>query len=328
VADRTALVTGAAGFIGGHLSRRLAMGGWEVVALDRRPPAAELDLAGLRYHRIDVRDAGRVAELMKGVDTVFHLASIHLEVGESASVFEDVNVGAVRGIVSASARAGVRRFVHTSSVGIYGHVTEPPADESAPKNPGTTYERTKLRGEEAALQTAAERDVDLVVVRPAWVYGPGCPRTAKLSRALRKGRFFYIGDGSNLRHPLFIDDMVDAFLAATDAPERARGKAYIIGGPRYMPLREMVETFARVLSVPPPRLTVPARLAGGLGLAAEFSFGLLKREPPFSRRSITFFENDNAFDTSAAARDLGFQARVDLEEGLRRTFGANGMKPA
>lgn len=296
--------------------------------MDRNPPPAQLESANLRYHQIDIRDTDRVRRLLDGVDTVFHLASIHLEFEKSPSLFEEVNVRAVRELVSASGRAGVRRFVHTSSVGVYGHVADPPADESAPKNPGTTYERTKLRGEEAALETSAEIGLDLVVVRPAWVYGPDCPRTAKLARALRKGIFFYIGDGSNLRHPLFVGDMVDAFLAAADGPARALGRAYIIGGPRYMPLREMVETFARVLGVRAPRLTVPARLAGGLGLAAEIFFGLLNREAPFSRRTIVFFENDNGFDTSAAARDLGFRAEVDLEEGLRRTFREDGTNPA
>ena len=214
----------------------------------------------------------------------------------------------------------MRRLVHTSSVGIYGHVEDPPANEDAPKHPQTPYERTKLAGEEAVLRCAREAGLDVVVLRPAWVYGPGCPRTAKLLRSLRKRRFFYVGAGANLRHPLFIDDMVDAYLCAAAAPAEVAGRSYVIAGPRSMTLREMVETFARASGVMAPRLRLPRGVSRGLALAAEVAFRIAGREPPFSRRSLAFFENDNAFDTSAAERDLGFRAKVDLEEGLQRTL--------
>jgi nucleoside-diphosphate-sugar epimerase len=258
------------------------------------------------------------------VQTVFHLASVHLDVRARPDEFEAVNVRAVDGLVTACAKAGVRRLVHTSSVGIYGHVAAPPAREDSPKNPETPYEKTKLEGEVAALRRAAEVGLEIIVVRPAWVYGPGCPRTAKLLRAVRNGRFVYIGDGSNLRHPVFIDDMVDAYLLAAAAPSAAAGKAYVIGGPRSMALRELVETSARVLEVRAPRLTVPRALARLVGLGAELAYGTLGKEPPFSRRSLAFFVNDNSFDITAAARDLGFVPKIDFEEGLRRTVDEAG----
>jgi nucleoside-diphosphate-sugar epimerase len=313
------LVTGAAGFMGRHLVRRLAQEGSPVRALDLEPRPAALALPGVTYAQGDVRDRALLSELLPGVDTVFHLASVHLSVHAAPSLFRSVNVEAAEGLVTLCAGAGVRRIVHTSSVGVFGHVADPPATEDSPKNPQNEYERTKLNGERAALTRAAEVGMDVVVLRPAWVYGPGCPRTAKLLRSVRQGRFFYVGDGSNLRHPIFIDDAVEAYRRAAEASAGVAGRPFIVAGPRAVTLRELVESCARVLEVGAPRLSLPRGFALGVGWATELTFGLAGREPPFSRRTLAFFDNDNAFDTAAAETALGFRPRVDLEEGLRRT---------
>lgn len=291
--------------------------------MDVRPPPARVEGSGIEYHQGDVRDADLLGRLMAGVDVVHHLASVHLEVHAGEEAFRSVNVEAVRSLVRLAAEAGVRRFVHTSSVGIYGHVRRPPAAEDAPRSPTTAYERTKLAGEEAALEEAAAVGQDLVVVRPAWVYGPGCPRTGKLLRAIGKGRFFYVGSGQNLRHPVYIDDMVEAYRRIADAGPDVAGKAYIIAGPRWVTLRELATACAGALGVSPPRLSIPAPAFHVLALAAEAGSGLVGREPPFSRRSAAFFQNDNAFDTAAARADLGFSPAVDLAEGLQRSLTAD-----
>lgn len=316
--DGPALVTGAAGFVGSHLTEALAGLGTQVRAVDQAPSKDTFG-SGVAYHRADVRDRERIARLLDGADVVFHLASVHLDVHAEAAEFRSVNVEATRQLVELCGEAGVRRLVHCSSVGVYGHVADPPAAEDAPKRPQNAYERTKLEGERAARARARELGVDLVVLRPAWVYGPRCPRTAKLLRAVRRGRFFYVGDGSNLRHPVYVEDMIRALLLA-GAGAREQAGPYIIGGPRYLPLREVVETFAEVQGVPAPRLRVPRAAALALGWTLELAFGAVGREPPFSRRSLAFFENDNAFDTSKAERELGFRPSVALKEGLRRTL--------
>jgi dihydroflavonol-4-reductase len=321
-APRT-VVTGAAGFIGAHLARRLADAGAEVEAVDVRPCPPQLNHPGIRYSVADIRDAERLGELLPGADTVFHLASVHLDVHADVDAFEAVNVRAAEQLVSLCAAAGVRRLVHTSSVGVFGHVSHPPAAEDAPKRPGSPYERTKLAGEVAVVNRASRVGLDTIVLRPAWVYGPGCPRTEKLLRSIGSGRFFFVGTGSNLRHPLFIGDMLDAFQLARDAQpaaDPADPRIYIVAGPAAVTLREMVHAVAAALSVPPPRLRLPRPVAVAAGLASEIAFRPLRRDPPFSRRTLAFFENDNAFSTAAIEGDLGFTARVGLEEGLRRTL--------
>ncbi|MFQ5889858.1 MAG: NAD-dependent epimerase/dehydratase family protein [Gemmatimonadota bacterium] len=316
------VVTGAAGFIGRHLATQLAAAGYAVRAVDVKPRSEELERPAISYFRIDLREPGALGEILDGAHTVFHLASTHLEVGATVEEFEAVNVRATEALVELCAQTGVRRLVHTSSVGIYGHVADPPAREESPKNPQTPYERSKLAGEMAALKRAGETGLWIVVLRPTWVYGPGCPRTAKLLRAIRTGRFFYVGDGSNLRHPLYIGEMINAFQVACAAPEGANGRAYIIGGPETLALRTLVETCAAELEVAPPALRVPRPLARGIGLMMERGFALAGRQPPFSRRSLAFFENDNAFDIGRASRELGFKPRVSFAEGIRRTIDA------
>jgi nucleoside-diphosphate-sugar epimerase len=313
------VVTGAAGFIGAHLCRRLASDRHDVVAIDVKASPPALELPGVHSVKADIRDTGRCSAQLGGADAVVHLASVHLAVGAPDEEFRDVNVHASARLADAAGRAGVRRFIHVSTVGIYGHVAKPPANEDTERRPVNAYERTKLEGEQAVSELADRIGLDCRVVRPAWVFGPGCPRTAKLLRSVQRRRFFYVGRGSNLRHPVFVDDVVDALLLAAQVPAPSR-RDYIVAGPRALPLRELVDTCADTLGAPRPRLRLPRPALVAAGRAAEMAGRLLSTEPPFSRRSLAFFENDNAFDIGAARRDLGFEPRVDFAEGIRRTL--------
>jgi nucleoside-diphosphate-sugar epimerase len=315
-----ALVTGAAGFIGAHCVRYLAARGWRVRALDvhAAPPAfSKLDV---EFSVQDLRDSARLASAVEGMDVVLHLASVHLDVGATDDEFEAVNVRAVTHLVEACAAARVRRLVHVSSVGVYGHVEHPPANESAPLHPVNTYERTKRAGEEAARTAAARCGVDLVIIRPSWVYGVGCPRTAKLIGALKKGRFFYIGAARNLRHPVFIEDFLDGMMLAATAGPEISGSTFNIAGPRWMTVEEMVTTFAKAMQVSPPTLRIPRWLGLTAGWSAEQIGAVLKFNPPISRRTLAFFENDNAFDIGAARKALAFEPRTELLDGVRRVL--------
>jgi nucleoside-diphosphate-sugar epimerase len=312
-----ALVTGAGGFIGSHLIRYLATRGWAVRAIDVHPPADPLN-GNIEYRVCDIRDEPGLSQAIEGVDYVFNLASVHLDVHASFDQFQSVNVQALERVVELSANARVRRLIQVSSVGVYGHVASPPAKEDAPLHPENDYERTKAAGEEIASRAADRSGLDLVIVRPSWVYGAGCPRTAKLLRALRKGRFFYIGKGNNLRHPLYIDDFLQGVELAARAPPRVAGRTFNLAGPRWMTVEEMVSQFARAIDVPPPKLHAPRWMGMTVGWAAEQVSAVVGAEPPISRRTLTFFENDNAFDISAARQAFGFDPRTDLPGGARR----------
>jgi nucleoside-diphosphate-sugar epimerase len=140
---------------------------------------------------------------------------------------------------------------------------------------------------------------------------------------LRKGRFFYIGRGENLRHPIYIDDFLHGIEAAALGPPHIAGQTFNLAGPRWMTVEEMVSQFAQAIEVPAPKLHAPRWLGLTVGWAAEQVSAALGAEPPISRRTLAFFENDNAFDISAARGAFGFDPRTELPGGVRRA-AANG----
>lgn len=196
-------------------------------------------------------------------------------------------------------------------------MVDPPADEESPCRPELAYERTKLAGEEAVRAAIRDHGFPAVILRPVWVYGPGCPRTDKLFRAVRKGLFPLAGRGDALRHCIYIRDMLEAFDRAAVAPE-AMGEVIIVGDELPATVRSLVEEIAGLVGSRPPRsIPLPAlRLAAGL---SELVFRLLDREPPISRRSIKFYTNNTAFDISKARRVLGWSPRYDFRTGLAET---------
>jgi len=321
--QRRVLVTGAGGFIGSHLVRDQLGRGRQVVATDI--DLGRLDMSdpkdALLKVPVDIRKARELNPLLQHTDTVFHLAAAHLDVTKDETYYRDVNVRASTELVRLCAEAGVRRFVHCSTVGVYGALSSLPADEDTPPAPDIAYERTKLEGEEAVLKAASRAGLSTVILRPAWVYGPSCPRTLKLLRAVARRRFFFAGEGANLRHPIFITDMLEAFELAANCPPSATG-LYITAGPDTVALRDLVLLVAEELGVDyrPPR--VPMWLMHAACLAMEKSMALAGREPPFSRRSLKFFTDSSTFDISKARQGLGFQPRVETREGIRRTIKA------
>ncbi|MGH8319818.1 MAG: NAD-dependent epimerase/dehydratase family protein [Steroidobacteraceae bacterium] len=315
------LVTGAGGFVGSHFAPYLAGRGFEVRAIDVHPPARGPG-SGVDFRVQDIREPKGLAAALEGVDTVFNLASVHLDVHATPEQFQSVNVRALEQLIELSAAARVRRVVQVSSVGVYGHVAHPPADEDAPLHPDNDYERTKAAGEEAAQRAARRTGLDLLIVRPSWVYGVGCPRTRKLIGSLRKRRFFFIGRGNNLRHPIYIDDLLAALELAAAAGSEVSGRTFNIAGPRWMTVEEMVGEFAHALGVPPPAFHAPRWLGLTVGWTAEQLSAVVGAEPPVSRRTLAFFENDNAFDIGAARQSLGFEPKTDLAGGAREVIAS------
>lgn len=314
------LITGAGGFIGRHLVHDQLARGRQVTALDLDLRALEAHTAdqGLDLVESDFRDSS-LDSLLGDHDVCFHLASLHLEVGVPESEFQAVNVTGARELVERCRSAGIGRFVHCSSVGVFGDVQNPPADEGSDCSPDLAYERSKLAGERAVLEYAQQSGYPVVVVRPAWVYGPGCPRTLKLARNIRSGRFFYVGDGVNLRHPIHVQDMTAGFELAATHPD-ASGQVFIMAGPAAVTVHELVETIASSLGASPPRLRLPRAVAWLGGIAMETAFGLLGKQPPFSRRSLKFFSGNTAFRIEKARRILGFEPQVGLTDGIRSTL--------
>lgn len=313
------LVTGAGGFIGAHLAVRLAEHHAHVRALDLTSDRIPRDGAGrIESMAGDVADPEVQQRAVAGVDTVYHLAAAHLQVAAGDDEFRRVNVDGVASLLEASRAAGVRRFVHCSSVGVFGKIDDPPADEDSPCHPDIAYERSKLAGEEVVLSAVRDHGMAAVILRPAWVYGPGCPRTEKLFRTIGKGRFVVAGRGDGLRHCVFIDDMIRAFRQAADS-DAAKGKVIIVGDAGAVTIRQLVDEIARLTGARPPR-SVPLGALTLAAMAAEAVFLPMGKEPPISRRTLKFFTANTAFRIDRARDLLGYDPQYDLRSGLAETW--------
>jgi dihydroflavonol-4-reductase len=311
-------VTGGTGYTGGKLIERLRGGGHEVSALARagsRRPATD---DGVRWVEGDLSDAGSLARLVEGADAVAHVAAVYRTAGHPDAYYRDVNLGGTERLLEASARAGVRRFVHTSTVGVHGDVRRPPADESAPFDPGDVYQQTKAEAETMALRFQRERGLPVVVVRPGAIYGPGETRLLKLFRAIARRRYAIVGSGKPHYHLVYIDDLLDGYELALSHPG-APGEAFIVAGPRSVSQSEMAAIIARHTGgrVLPVRIPVaPIHLAGDLCEALCVPFEI---EPPLHRRRVDFWTKNRSFSIEKARRVLGYEPRVDVEEGVART---------
>ena len=318
------LITGAGGFIGSHLVDSQLEQGHDVRAVDLhldllQPQSADPNLEAITG---DITDEHLLKRLVEGVEVVYHLASAHLDVSLSDEHYRRVNVGATLALLEASRRAGVKRFVHCSSVGVIGDVENPPADETTDCRPTNIYERTKLEGEREALAYSHRTGFPVVVMRPAWVYGPRCPRTSKLMRTISKGRFLFFGHGHNMRHPVYICDAVKGLELCASA-EGVNGEVFIIAGESAVPVAELVDVMSKELGVRSPKLHLPIALGLWGGYSLEMAFKMISRQPPFSRRSLDFFLKHNAYNISKAKRMLGFQPQVNLQMGMQKTIEWN-----
>ena len=314
------LITGAGGFIGSHLVDSQLEQGHHVRAVDLHLDLLRHQAAHPRLQAIcgDITEKDIVRELVEGIDIVYHLASAHLDVSLSDEHYRHVNVDATLSLLEAAEQAAVKRFVHCSSVGVIGAVKHPPADEKTRCHPVNIYERTKLEGETTALDFACRTGLPVVVVRPAWVYGPRCPRTAKLFGTISKGRFPIFGAGRNMRHPVYISDAIRGLELCAETPD-IEGEVFIIAGEAPVESRELVDLIARQLNARVQRIYLPSFLGLGMGLALELGFKLLRRQPPFSRRSMDFFLKHNAYSIAKARSRLNYRPQVDLTKGIQLT---------
>ena len=315
------LVTGATGFVGGQLARRLHARGHSVRVFARPSERAEqLRREGFDVVLGDLRDPEAVDQAVSGCELVFHIAALYRSEGVPLKTFQEVNVDGTRHVLAACATHDeVRRIVHCSTVGVYGRINRPPAAEDYPYGPLDHYQRTKLEGELLAQQAFTGRLKGRgVIVRPAGVYGPGDTRFLKLFRAIAKRRFVFLGACTSLYHPTYIEDVLDGFELAATKPE-AMGHAYIIAGERYLPIKDYITLIARVLDVPVPTVHVPLFPFKVAAHVCERVCRPLRIEPPIFPRRLSFFYEHRAFSIEKARRELGFQPRVGLEEGVRKT---------
>lgn len=314
-------VTGGTGFVGSHLVRRLVEAGKKVRVLARFPEKAKTlwPTTSVEIFKGNVTDPDSIKPFLDGAAQVFHLASILQEPSTPNKVFWDVHVEGTRHMLEESKRAGVKNFIHFSTIGVLGAPKILPANEETPYQARDIYQITKCEGEKLALETFRRDGLPGTVIRPAAVYGPGDMRLYKLFKFIADGKFRMIGKGDIFIHPVHVDDVVSGALLAAEKKE-AHGQVYILGGEKAVQLKDFVERIAQILGVSLKSGSLPF---WPVWLAAAFCEGICKPlgiQPPLFRRRVDFFAKSRAFDIAKARRDLGYTPRYSLDEGLRQTI--------
>jgi nucleoside-diphosphate-sugar epimerase len=314
------LVTGGTGFTGKALVRRLLDLGHEVVALDYKEglKTAELRDWGAGVIIGSVTDAAVVRRAMEGVEVVHHLAAAFREMNVPDTYYWEVNVQGTRNVLDEALKQGVRKLVYCSTCGVHGNIDHPPGGEDAPIQPADYYQRTKYEAE-PLVRTFHQRGLPSAILRPAAIYGPGDPeRFLMIFRRVSRGKFPMFGNGKTLYHPLYIDNLVDAFVAAM-ADGVGDGEAYLIADDQYLEIEDLVKRVGKALNVDvkiPHYPVWPVVAAGHVVEKACRPFGIT---PPIFPRRVDWYRQNRAFKIDKAKRDLGYEPKVGIDEGLRRT---------
>lgn len=326
---REVVVTGAAGWLGQNLVRALAPRRDRVRCLVRdaqEAPFVEIVGPNVEVVAGDVRDPTVVDDVFDGIGpaTVFHAAAV-VHPARSTREFFDVNVGGTELVLDRARRAGATRFVHVSSNSPFG-ANPTPDDrftEDAPYRPYLGYGRSKMEAEQIVQRHYDRGDLATVIVRAPWFYGPYQPaRQTRFFRALRRNRFPLVGTGTQRRSMVYTGNLVDGLLRAERAA-CAPGNAYWIADTEAYELREIFATVrdALVLEGLPisgKRPEVPWTLAAG---AAKLDAALQRRGRYVQALHVFGELKDTiACDISKARRELGYEPRVALLEGMRASI--------
>ena len=312
------LVTGATGFTGLSLCKRLVANGKVVVAFVRPTSnVADLRALGVECRTVDIKDRNDVMNHFECFDLVYHVAAAYRSEHAERDEFRLVNVEATRNMLDAAKKNGIKRFIHCSTVGVQGEIEDAPASEEYRFKPGDHYQQSKLEGELLARKYFDD-GLEGVVIRPVGIYGPGDTRFLKLFRPINKGRFFLIGNGKTLYHMTYIDDLIEGFILAGERPE-AIGEVFTIAGERYTPIRELIDTIADVLGKPRPKIQIPFLPVYLASVICDKVCRAIGLSPPLYPRRVEFFKLDRAFSIDKARRLLGYKPEVSLKRGLELT---------
>jgi len=335
-----ALVTGAAGFLGRHLVHRLLERGDKVRALDISVPedlpegfaaGAEMtargvrgkgwiagDIQGAEWIAADIRDAEAVASACKGMDTVYHLASLIPQRKANIETMRAVNIGGTRNVLDAARNAGLRRVIYLSSVEIFGVPKVVPCPEDGELAPLGEYGRNKIEAENLCREACAA-GLPVVMLRPPTITGSGLdePFILSLLSAIQKGKpVTLLGKGTNRFQFIHVDDVVDACLLAAEHPDAA-GEAFNIGGKDVPSIAELVHLVASAVGSPSKVKLIPTTLAK-IAIALLRPFGAALLEPEHVAIAIC----DYVFDWSKARRILGWEPRWSVADALIDTYRA------
>lgn len=317
-----ALVTGATGFLGGALARRLHGVGWDVTALGRNSlKLNQLEDEGMRPLHLDITKKEELNAAFKGQEIIFHCAALPSPWGNFEKFYQ-ANVIGTRNVVQACLENKVKRLVYVSTPSLYfDYSSRTNVKENDPlPEPISHYAHTKRLAEEE-IDKGFANGLAVVSIRPRALFGEGdtviFPR---LIPRLRSGRLPILGDGENIVDLTYIQNVVDALLLCAESPANTLGKKYNISNGEPIKIWKLIERICDELGYAHPSRKISYKTANTTASALEFFYSLIpfSPEPPLTRVSVSMLANNTTLDISAAKAELGYQPKVSVEEGVQR----------
>ncbi|VAX22247.1 UDP-glucose 4-epimerase [hydrothermal vent metagenome] len=327
---KTALITGANGFIGSHLTANLASAGWNVIGTVRKERD---DATGARSNAGKIIFTGDIGaykqwdKTLGGVEAVVHLAALaHDTSGNKKWTPQDyikVNAGATLDLARAAAKTGVKRFIFISTIKVNGETTsvDDPFDETSPVEPSDPYGASKLMAENGLWEIAKETGMEIVVIRPPLVYGRGVKgNMGALIDAVNKKRFLPAPAVKNLRSFVYAGNLADAILVCMEHP-KASGHTFIVSDGEDISTINLIRLIAKsarsgAVIIPTPKMLLA--LAGAVGDAIE---AILGRHVSFNSAAISKVQSSLQVDSARIRRKLGWSPPFTLEEAIIKTVG-------
>lgn len=321
-----ALVSGATGFLGGHLAQVLHRAGYRVrILVHKRLRIEHLLAQGMEVVEGDLLDPASLVRAIAGQGVVFHTAGKVTDWGPREEYFQ-VNAEGTGNVIAACRANGVARLVHVSSLSVLGlprtgeMITEETPYAPAPPD---HYSRSKQAAERLVRAANGDGGLATTVVRPGVIWGPGditiLPRIAEL---LRRGQMIMIDGGRNLLGLSHVENLARGLLLAAGAPQAA-GQVYHVTDGEEITARVAVDALAAVLDVPPARLSLPYAAVYGIAAAIEGLAKLARRQTPprMTRYGVRLVACHCRYDIGKARRELGYAPAVSFREGIREALG-------
>lgn len=315
------LVTGATGFIGPYLIRKLISLRHTSRCLVRSESNTQvLEDLGAELIKGDITKPETLSGIADGMDCVLHMATLgHMSnFTVTEPMFDKINVQGTVNVMKEALRAGAKRVVHCSTVAAMGICPEVPSTEESECNPHHPYGRSKLRAEKEVLRMVAGNELPASIIRFSMVYGPGDRRDIlKLTRMAKKGLFPRVGNRPKLTPLIHVEDAVRGLLLAA---EKGRpGQIYLITNGQSEPFDRVRTIIQNALGVSRMSIYVPEWAALTMALLSEKIFSFFGKAPPLTRKNIESTLADRVFSVEKAETELGFRPQVDVKAGLRDT---------
>ncbi len=316
----TDLITGATGFIGRHLARRLLRESRKVRVLCRKGSEAKLPADLLSRVEIapgDLKDRESLFAAAQGVSHVYHCAGNVLDWGKESD-FQEINVRGTRWLLEAAQARGASRFIHLSSIAAFGTPSPAYFDDHSPYGKSADfYSRTKAEAERYVFAFQAETGLPCSVLRPAVVYGLDGTWFEEPLHMIQQGKMFLLGGGRGTCHPCYIENLIDAMLLAARHP-KAIGQGYIVADNDPITFKAYFNAIADVAGKSPIRKSIPLPLARTLATACELGAKALgtTRRPLLTHTALAMVTTQSRMSMSKIMDELGWKPRYNFQAAM------------